>query len=189
MDEQPKQLISDFRPSLSVRPGRPRRVDYEYVREGMCQIWMFAEPLGGWRDVRVSARKTSQDWAQQVKALVDEPRFASAVRITLVCDNLNTHELSSLYGAFKPDEALRIAKKIDIVHTPKHGSWLNVAESELSVLTRQCLGGHIPKQEQVQQKATAWKDQRNKRQTGVKWHFTTDQARTKLGSLYPKIVE
>jgi len=189
MDEQPKQLIGDSRPSLSARPGQPKRVDYEYVRNGMCQIWMFTEPLGGWRDVRVSARKTGPDWAHQVKALVDEPRFANAVKITLVCDNLNTHELSSLYAAFKPEEALRIANKLEIVHTPKHGSWLNIAESELSVLTRQCLGGHISKQEKVEQKAIQWKDDRNKKQTGVKWHFTTDNARIKLQSLYPKIVE
>jgi hypothetical protein len=189
MDEQPKQLITDSRPSLPARPGCLRRVDYEYLREGLCQIWMFAEPLGGWRDVRVSARKAGLDWAHQVKALVDEPRFENAVRITLVCDNLSTHELSSLYGAFKPEEAFRIAKKIEIVHTPKHGSWLNVAECELSVLTRQCLAGHIPEQMQVEQRAKLWKDERNKKQAGVKWHFTTDDARIKLISLYPKIVE
>jgi len=188
MDEQPKQLIRDSRPSLALRPGNPACEDYEYVREGMCQVWMFTEPLGGWRDVRVSARKTCADWARQIKSLVDDPRFETAIKITLVCDNLNTHELSSLYGAFEPEEALRIARKIEIVHTPKHGSWLNVAESELSVLTRQCLGGHIPEQAQVEERAAEWTKHRNKKQTGVNWQFTTDDARIKLKSLYPKIV-
>jgi hypothetical protein len=188
MDEQPKQLIRDSRPSLALRPGNSECEDYEYIREGMCQVWMFTEPLGGWRDVRVSARKTGVDWARQVKAMVDDPRFESAIKITLVCDNLNTHELHWLYAGFAPEEALRIARKIEIVHTPKHGSWLNVAESELSVLTRQCLGGHVPEQSKVEEKATQWAEQRNKKQTGVKWQFTTEEARIKLSSLYPKII-
>lgn len=189
MDEQPKQLIGESRASLAASPGQVKRVDYEYVREGMCEIWMFVEPLGAWRSVRVTGRKTAIDWACQVRALVDDPRFAEVDRITLVCDNLNTHKLSSLYKAFPPAEAQRLVKKLEIVHTPKHGSWLNVAESELSVLTRQCLGGHIPNQECVHAKAQAWAKERNQKQTGVQWQFTTQDARTKLHRLYPQIIE
>jgi hypothetical protein len=189
MDEQPKQLIAESRPPVPMSSGQIRKEDYEYVREGTCQIWMFAEPLGGWRSVRVSERKTALDWAGQVKALVDDPRFESAERITLVCDNLNTHKLSSLYQAFAPEEAMRIARKLEIVHTPKHGSWLNVAESELSVLTRQCLSGHIGERSGVESQAKAWEEKRNKKQKGVQWQFTTEDARTKLYRLYPKIIE
>ena len=143
MDEQPKQLISESRRPIPSAPGRPERVDYEYTREGTCTVWMFVEPLGGWRDGRVTETKTAVDWAEQVRRLVDDPRYAQAGRITLICDNLNTHGLASLYKAFEPAKALRIARRLELVHTPKHGSWLNVAESELSVLTRQCLGRRI----------------------------------------------
>lgn len=189
MDEQPKQLICESRASIPMSTGQIRKEDYEYVRNGMCEVWMFVEPLGAWRSVRVSERKTSVDWAHQVKALVEDARFEGAERITLVCDNLNTHKLGSLYRAFSPEEALRIARKLEIVHTPKHGSWLNVAESELSVLTRQCLSGHIGEMRAVETKADAWTKDRNKKQTGVQWQFNTDDARTKLYRLYPKIIE
>jgi DDE superfamily endonuclease len=188
MDEQPKQLIGESRGAVPAAPGRPARVDYEYIREGLCEIWMFVEPLGGWRDVRVSARKAALDWAGQIKALVDDPRYEKAERITLVCDNLNTHCLSSLYAAFEPGEALRIARKLEIVHTPKHGSWLNIAECELSVLTRQCLSERIATQDIVASNAMNWKRERNEKQTGVKWHFATEDARVKLLWLYPKII-
>jgi hypothetical protein len=188
MDEQPKQLIRESRPSVPMSRGEICKVDYEYIREGTCQIWMFVEPLGNWRSVRVSERKTAIDWAGQVKALVDDPRFESAERITLVCDNLNTHKLGSLYETFPPAEAMRIARKLEIVHTPKHGSWLNVAESELSVLTRQCLSGHIGASATVQEQAQEWTKQRNAEQKGVRWQFTTEQARIRLYSLYPKII-
>lgn len=187
MDEQPKQLISEVSPPLPVQPGHPACIDYEYVREGCCNIWMFVEPLGGWRSVRVSETKKSVDWAQQVQQLVDDPRYADAEQITLVCDNLNTHHLASLYQAFDPAEALRLTQKLELVHTPKHGSWLNVAESELSVLTRQCLGGRIAHQADVATQAAAWNTHRNDRQIGVDWQFTTDDARIKLKRLYPKI--
>lgn len=189
MDEQPKQLIAESRFPVTVAPGQPAHVDYEYVRQGVCVVWMFVEALAGWRDVLVSATKTAVDWAQQVRALVDHPRYAEAERITLVCDNLNTHTLAALYQAFGPAEALRLARKLEVVHTPKHGSWLNVAESELSVLTRQSLGRRIGTQGEVAAEASAWKERRNDKQIGVEWQFTTEDARIKLKNLYPKVKE
>ncbi len=130
-DEQPVQLISETRTPIPPSPGQPAKVDYEYAREGSCTVWMFVEALGCWRDVRVTSRKTAVNWAHQIRDLVDDPRFANAELITLVCDNLNTHDLGSFYEAFDPTEAKRIADKLEIIHTPKHGSWLNIAESEL----------------------------------------------------------
>jgi len=189
MDEQPKQLIAEARRPVPAAPGRPGRLDYEYVREGVCTVWMFVEPLGGWRDVAVSATRTAVDWAQRVRQLVDHPRFAEAERITLVCDNLNTHTLASLYQALAPAEALRVARELELVHTPKHGSWLNVAESELSALTRQCLGRRIASQAEVAAEAGQWNERRNARQVGVDWQFTTGDARIKLKHLYPKVKE
>ena len=189
MDEQPKQLIRELRrPIVSASHG-DQRIDHEYIREGVCDVWMFVEPLGGWRDVRVSDRRTAVDWAHQVQALVDDPRYAHASRITLVCDNLNTHKLASLYEGFAPAEALRIANKIELIHTPKHGSWLNVAECELSVLSRQCLSGRTPDTHTIRDQTRSWSSARNADQTGVDWQFTTDNARIKLKRLYPKIVE
>jgi len=189
MDEQPKQLITETRRPIPTAPGRPERVDYEYVREGTCVVWMFVEPLAGWRDVRVTDTKTAVDWADQVRRLVDDPRYAEAERITLVCDNLNTHTLASLYQAFEPAEALRIANKLELVHTPKHGSWLNVAEPELSVLSRQCLDRRIACRDEVARESAAWDARRNARQVGIEWQFTTEDARIKLKHLYPKIKE
>lgn len=188
MDEQPKQLVSETRETITPSGGG-RLVDHEYVREGVCCVWMFTEPLGGWRDVRVSERRTAVDWARQVKALVDEPRYAEARRITLVCDQLNTHTLGSLYKAFDAAEALRIANRIELVHTPRHGSWLNIAECELSVLTRQCLDRRIADMSVIDREAHSWSAARNANQAGVDWQFTTDQARNKLKRLYPKFVE
>lgn len=187
MDEQPKQLISEVSEPIPVAPGEPTRIDYEYVREGVCTVWMFVEPLGGWRSVRVTETKKAVDWAHQMKRLVDDPRYGDAECITLVCDNLNTHHFASLYQAFEPSEALRIVQKLELVNTPKHGSWLNIAESELSVLTRQCLGRRIATAPEVADEANAWHGDRNHRQIGVDWHFTTDSARTKLKRLYPQI--
>lgn len=189
MDEQPKQLIAEVSPALPAAPGQPARVDYEYVREGVCTVWMFVEPLGGWRDVPVTETKTAVDWARQVQALVNQPRYRAAERITLVCDNLNTHAFASLYQAFEPQEASRLIRKLELVHTPKHGSWLNVAESELSVLTRQCLDRHIDQRDTVGTEACAWARERNAKQTGVDWQFTTGDARVRLKHLYPKITE
>ena len=189
MDEQPKQLIAEARRPTPVAPGRPARVDHEYVREGTCTVWMFVEPLGGWRDVRVTERKTAVDWAHRVRRLVDDPRYADAERITLVCDNLITHGLSSLYKAFEPAEALRLARRLELVHTPRHGSWLNVAESELSVLSRQCLDRRIAAMSEIEGEACAWGERRNAKQVGVEWQFTAEDARIKLAHLYPKIIE
>jgi hypothetical protein len=189
MDEQPEQLIPEARRPTPVAPGRPERVDYEYVREGTCVVWVFVEPLGGWRDVRVTGTKTAVEWAEQVRRLVDDPRYAEAERITPVCDDLNTHGLASLYKAFEPGEALRPARRLEIVPTPKHGSWLNVAESELSVLTRQCPGRRIATLHEVAGQATARGVRRNRKQVGVDWQFTTEDARIKLKHLHPKISE
>jgi hypothetical protein len=188
MDEQPKQLIREAHRRINTTHGE-QRIDHEYVREGVCERWMFTEPLGGWRDVRVTSRRTAVDWAQQVRALVDDPRYADAQRITLVCDNLNTHKLASLYEAFTPAEALRIANRLELIPTPRHGSWLNIAECELSVLTRQCLGGRIADVPGVRGQVHPWSQRRNARQVGVDWQFTTDDARIKLKRLYPKVVE
>jgi DDE superfamily endonuclease len=189
MDEQPKQLIAETRQPSPATCGQPAHVDYEYVRRGVCVVWMFVEALAGWRDVAVTATKTAVDWAQRVRALVDHPRYAEAERITLVCDNLNTHTLAALYQAFGPAAALRLAQKLELVHTPKHGSWLNVAESELSVLTRQSLDRRIATEGEVAAEALAWKERRNEKQIGVEWQFTTADARIKLKHLYPKVQE
>ena len=187
MDEQPIQLISHARPGLPIRPGSCEKYDYEYVREGMCNAFLFVEPLGGWRHVHVSQRKTSQDWSRYIQWLVDHPRYANAQLITLVCDNLNTHTEGSIYATFPAEEARRIVRKIELVYTPKHGSWLNMAEPELSVMTRQCFGEYVATQNEVQQRIDAWQTDRNARQKGIKWQFSTSDARTKLHRLYPKV--
>jgi hypothetical protein len=187
MDEQHKQLIKETAQPIPASPGCPARVDYEYVRHGACVIWMFVEPLAGWRDVSVTETRTSLDWAHRVRQIVDHPRYVAAQRITLVCDNLNTHTLASLYQAFPPEEALRLARRLEIVHTPKHGSWLNIAESELSALTRQCLARRLPDQAIVTQESALWSDRRNTAQIGIDWHFRTPDARIKLKRLYPKV--
>jgi hypothetical protein len=189
MDEQPKQLIDEVRVPTAARPGAVAKEDFEYVRRGMCVVWMFVEPLAGWRTAPVSERKTAVDWARQVRDVVDAPRYAQAERITLVCDNLNVHRLASLYEAFPPPEALRLARKLELVHTPRHGSWLNMAEPELSVLTRQCLDQRVGEMTRVARLAQQWAEARNQRQTGIDWQFRTAKARIKLKYLYPKIEE
>lgn len=189
MDEQPKQLIDQVRMPVAAHPGAAAKEDFEYVRQGMCVVWMFVEPLAQWRAAPVTERKTAVDWAQQVRAVVTNPRYAQAERITLVCDNLNVHRLASLYEAFAPEEALRLARKLELVHTPKHGSWLNMAEPELSVLTRQCLDQRIGRTARVSELAQQWAQARNRRQAGIDWHFRTADARIKLKYLYPKIEE
>ena len=186
MDEQHKQLISEMRPPTPMSPGHPLKLDCEYLREGACVLWMFFEPLGGWRDVRVTLTRTNCDWAHQMKTLVDQPRFAGAKRITVICDNLNIHRKASLYEAFPADEAMRISKKLEIVHTPKHGSWLNIAESELSVLTRQCLQRRIAWEAEVAKEVAHWLEKRNRTHVRANWQFTIDNARVKLKRLYPK---
>lgn len=188
MDEQPKQLIGQTRKPMVDSSGRVLE-DHEYTRHGVCCVWMFNEPLGNWRDARVGPTRTAIDWAHQVRELVDHPRFGKAKRITLVCDNLNTHNEASFYKAFSPEEAKRILSKLDLQHTPKHGSWLNMAECELSVLSRQCIGGRMDQIEQIAEAARAWAEHRNQQKTGIDWQFTTQDARIKLKTLYPQIQE
>lgn len=187
MDEQPKQLIADKHLPQPIKPGTPNRIDHEYTRQGVCSVWMFVEPLAGWRDVQVSERRTAVDWAHYVQQLVDHPRYAMAETITLVCDNLNTHNLASFYKAFEAHEAQRIIKKLRLVYTPKHGSWLNMAEPELSVLSRQCLSQRIEHLDEIEKEVQQWSHQRNQKQKGIDWQFTTEDARIKLKHLYPKI--
>lgn len=161
MDEQPKQLIEEVRLPVAPRPGQAVKVDFEYMRCGVCVAWMFVEPLAGWRTTPVSARRTAVDWAHRVRVVVDAPRYAEAELITLVSDQLNTHRLASLYEAFPPEEAMRLARKPELVHTPKHGSWLNMAEPELSVLSRQCLGQRIGEIQRIRELAQQWALARN----------------------------
>ncbi len=187
MDEQSVQLIGETRVPIPATKEHPERVDYEYERKGTASIFMFAEPLSGFRQATARPRRPKGDWAREVAQLLDA-RYAGVERITLVCDNLNTHTLASLYQAFPPEEAARLADKLELVHTPKHGSWLNMAESELSVLTRQSLGRRIGLQAEVETESAAWSQDRNERQIGVDWHFTTPDARVKLKHLYPKIL-
>jgi len=185
MDEQPRQLIAETRTPRPARPGEPAQVDYEYRRHGVASVWMFSEPLSGWRRVNVTERRTAIDWAHQMRELVDT-HYPRAERVTVVLDNLNTHTPASLYEAFEPAEARRIAEKLELVHTPRHGSWLNVAEIELSVLSRQCLNRRIADLQTLAEEAGAWQQRRNADATGVDWRFTTDDARIKLKHLYPK---
>lgn len=186
MDEQPVQLLEHSRPPEAMKSGKVRREDYEYVRKGSCSLFLFTEPLAGWRHVQASQRRTKADWAMQIQELL-EVHYPQAKRIRLVMDNLNTHTISSLYETFSPDVALSLAKRLEIHYTPKHGSWLNIAEIELSALTIQCLHRRIGCMEQLQQEVTAWEVTRNQAQKSVQWHFTTDQARGKLKHLYPII--
>jgi len=186
MDERPTQLVKETREPLRTRPGGPRRYDYEYERAGMTSVFLFTEALRGWRKVTARERRTAVDWAEEVRALLDD-EYPDAERVILVCDNLNTHKTGSLYKAFPPEEARRLAERLEIHYTPKHGSWLNVAECELSVLSRQCLGRRTPSMHALRRKVVPWARERNKRQRGVDWRFTTDDARIKLKRLYPQV--
>lgn len=186
MDEQPTQLTKETRVPLPMEPGQPEKYDHEYERNGTANHFLFTEPLAGWRRVSVRERKTKPDWAQEIKELLDKD-YPAAQRIVLVCDNLNTHTLGSLYETFPPAEARRLAQRLEIHYTPKHGSWLNVAEIELSVLTKQCLDRRIPDIPTLRRETAAWADRRNADQTGVDWQFTTSDARIKLKRLYPQV--
>jgi hypothetical protein len=186
MDEQPTQLIKETKKPLPMEPGKPAKYDYEYERVGTANNFMFTEPLGGWRKVNVRRTKTRQDWAHEIKELLDVD-YPKAKYVVLICDNLNTHTLGSLYETFSPDEAQRLAQRLDIRYTPKHGSWLNVAEIELSVMTKQCLDRRIPDIDTLRRETSAWATTRNNHQTGVDWHFTANDARIKLMRLYPQI--
>jgi len=187
MDEVSKQLLRDTRTPLPTEPGRPQRYDYEYERGGVVNLFMFLEPLQGRRWVDVTERRTKVDWAHQIKELVDE-RYPEAECIVLVMDNLNTHTPASLYEAFEPKEAKRLAEKLEIHYTPKHGSWLNMAEIELSVLSRQCLDRRVPDFETLQAEVAAWQERRD--EAGGKkidWRFSAEDARLKLKRLYPSL--
>lgn len=191
-DERPVQLIGEVIPPQPAAPatpehsGRPERVDAEYERLGTANLFLFTEPLAGWRHVEVTERRTRCDLAEQLRWLVDV-KYSSARKIKLVCDNLNTHNGASLYEAFPPEEARRILRKIEFIYTPKHGSWLDIAECELSVLVRQCLARRIDNVETLRQEIDAWEADRNASQTGVDWQFATPDARIKLKRLYPKV--
>jgi transposase len=185
-DESSKQLISETREPLPLQPGQPERFDYEYQREGVCNLFMFFEPLTGTRHVKVTDQRTSIDYAQQMKYLFDQ-RHPEAKKIRVVQDNLNTHVKASLYKAFTPAEARRILDKLEFHYTPKHGSWLNMAEIELSVLTRQCLDRRIPDKDVLTEEVAAWEKRRNQNSSPVDWRFTTEDARIKLKRLYPSV--
>ncbi len=188
MDEVSKQLLRDTRESLPMKPGRLERVDYEYERGGVVNLFMFSEPLIGKRWVDVTEHRTKVDWAHQIKQMVDQ-RYPEAERIVLVMDNLNTHTPASLYEAFPPMEAKRLADKLEIHYTPKHGSWLNMAEIELSVLSRQCLNRRVPDFETLEAEVEAWQERRDAKGSKIDWRFTTEDARIKLKRLYPSLQE
>ena len=186
MDETSKQLVGEAVQPLPPEPGRPERFDYEYVRHGTATLFMISEPLAGWRHVMVTDRRTAKDFAEVVRWLAEDV-YPEAERVVLVMDNLNTHKLASLYEAFPPEQARRIAERIEVHYTPKHGSWLNVAEIELSVLARQCLDRRIASEDELLDEVAAWEEDRNDRAVGIKWRFTTADARIKLRRLYPAI--
>ena len=189
MDEKPLQLLEHQRKAIPMKKGHPLREDSEYIRRGTCSIFIFNEPLGNYRYVDAKEQRTKVDWAHQVKRLVDED-YPDADAILLVMDNLNTHKLGALYSTFTPEEAFRIASRLEIHYTPKHGSWLNMAECELSALTTQCLETRrLPDLETVCREITTWSHERNNRQKGIDWQFTTSDARIKLKRLYPVIKE
>lgn len=186
MDETSKQLIGETRVPLPAQSGRLQRYDYEYERHGVSNLFLLFEPLAARRQVTVTDRRTSQDWAELMRQLVDE-HYPEAEVITLVLDNLNTHTPASLYETFEPEEARRIARRLEIHYTPKHGSWLNMAEIELSVLSRQCLDRRIPDKTVLSREVAAWQKERNRAAATVDWRFTTSDARIKLKKLYPSI--
>jgi hypothetical protein len=186
LDEASRQLIGEIVEPIPAQPGQPQRIDYEYVRNGTANLFMIFEPLLGWRHVEVTERRTAKDLAEVLRWLVEDVH-AEAEKVVLVTDNLNTHTTACLYEAFAPERARRIAEKLEWHHTPKHGSWLNMAEIELSVLSRQCLNRRIESREEMQQQVRAWKDERNEREVKVQWRFTTAEARIKLRKLYPSL--
>jgi DDE superfamily endonuclease len=183
-DESPYQLISEVREPLPATPGHPVRYDYEYRREGSCNLFMFLEPLQGWRHVKVTDRRTAQDFAHCLQDLVDR-HFPQATVISVVLDNLNTHTPAALYATFPPAEACRILRKLDFHYTPKHGSWLNMAEIEFAVLSTQCLDRRLRDLETVRRAVAAWETRRNAAKASIDWRFTTAKARRKLKHSYP----
>lgn len=187
MDEQPVQLVKETRRPLAATKAHPRRVDYEYERAGTACLFMFTEPLAGWRAPRARAHRTKADWALEVATLLDG-RYAQCTRVILVCDNLNTHTKGAFYEVFAPAQARGLVRRLEFRYTPKHGSWLNIAENELSALTRQCLAGRrISTLSTLQEEIAAWSTEVNRTQRGVDWQMKISDARYKLKSVYPKI--
>jgi len=188
MDEKPYQLLNHVRDPLPMKHGKPLREDFEYLRNGTCSIFIFTEPLGSWRHATAFPHRTKIDWAYRIRWLLDE-EYPEVEKVVLVMDNLNTHKISSLYEAFSPEEAFRLAQRLEIHFTPKHGSWLNIAEVELAAMTAQCLGKRrIPDLETMNRELAAWYTHRNQSQKGVDWQFTNTDARIKLKRLYPLIM-
>ena len=188
MDEQPVQLVKETRPPMAATKKHPQRVDYEYERAGTASVFLFCEPLAGWRQATARARRTKADWAIEVAGLL-EGRYADCEKVTLVCDNLNTHTKGAFYEVFEPTRARELVRRIEFCYTPKHGSWLNIAENELSSMTRQCLHGRrIGDLETLQAEVSAWSADVNGMQRGVDWQMKVDDARCKLKSVYPKIM-
>jgi transposase len=186
IDETSKQLIAETRVPIPAAPGQPERIDYEYERQGTANLFMVFEPLAGQRRVKVTARRTAIDFAHVIQELVDA-QYPHAEKLVLVMDNLNTHKPASLYEAFAPAAARRLMERLEIHYTPKHGSWLNMAETELSVLATQCLDRRIPDPSTLHQEVAAWEQRRNQAKCTVDWRFTTQEARIKLKRLYPSI--
>jgi hypothetical protein len=186
MDESNKQLVGEVHAPLAPAPGRGQIVDHEYVRNGVAEIFLEVEPLTGRRHVAITEHRTRKDWALFVKGMLEE-RYPQATKVRLVMDNLNTHTAASLYEAFEPEEARRLARRLEIHYTPKHGSWLNVAEIELSALSMQCLDRRIPNIDLMRKEVAAWELDRNNRAAAIDWRFTTENARIKLKRLYPKL--
>jgi len=186
LDETSKQLVAESRSPMAVRPGSPTRVDYQYTRNGVANLFMMFAPLEGWRHVKVTDRRTAIDYAHVLRDLADV-HFARAKTIILIQDNLNIHAAASLYEAFPAAEARRLVKRFEWHYTPKHGSWLDLAESELGVLASQCLDRRIPDKQTIIDQVAAWVRERNKNHAGAEWRFTTNDARIKLQSLYPSL--
>lgn len=187
MDEQPVQLLKETRTPIPATKEHGKRVDYEYERAGTASIFMFTEPLAGWREVSVRATKTKADWALEMAALL-EGRYAACPKVIVVCDNLNTHTKGAFYEVFEPERARGLVRRLEFRYTPKHGSWLNIAENELSAMTRQCVTGRrFGDIDSLRKETSAWSCDVNGRQKGVDWQMKIDDARTKLASVYPKI--
>ena len=188
MDESPKQLIEEGKPSIQIKPGQDARVDYEYIRHGVVNVFMANEPLTGKRYVEVTEFKTKTDWAKFVKRIANE-WYPKAKKITLVMDNFKTHDASAFYETFEPSEAKRIWDRFEFIFTPKHGSWLNMAEIELHVLNGQCLNRHISTIEKIKEEVNAWQSHRNNKNKKINWQFTNAAARVKLKKLYPTFID
>jgi len=189
MDEQPVQLLKETRTPIAATAAHAKRVDYEYERAGTANIFMFTEPLAGWREVSVRPTKTKADWAREMARML-EGRYALCEKVILVCDNLNTHTKGAFYEVFEPQRARRLVQRMEIRHTPKHGSWLNIAENELSALTRQCVAGRrFGDMETLRRQTAAWSSDVNAQRKGVQWHMQIADARRKLISVYPKIMK